>query len=173
MAFALKRRFARKGVSVPGSVSAVFPKKRLAAGKTMLPRSGSPAAMGPVTSMTGRGDRHRAGHQALVARVLAVLLPPSSFTSKAPSSRLRPAMPQPIRVCMARDVAIMFDELRAIADRLPSCTPTGAASGRCGPADHRAGPGAPAVVTAWTVTAVHSFENVASVCRGVGADPGG
>ena len=28
------------------------------------------------------------------------------------------------QVCMARDVAIMFDELRAIADRLPSCTPT-------------------------------------------------
>jgi hypothetical protein len=68
------------------------------------------------------------------------------------------------QVCMARDVAIMFDELRAIADRLPSCTPTGAAPGGCGPADHRAGPGA---------AAVHNFGNVASVCRGAGADPGG
>jgi hypothetical protein len=53
---------------------------------------------------------------------------------------------------MARDVAIMFDELRAMADRLPSCTPTGAAPGGCGPADYRAGTGAAAVVAAVPVS---------------------
>ena len=78
------------------------------------------------------------------------------------------------QVCMARDDVTMFDELRAIADRLPSCTPTGAAPGGCGPADHRAGTGAAAAVAvARAVTAVHSFGNVASVCRGAGANPGG
>src|SRR4051794_18717091 len=67
------------------------------------------------------------------------------------------------QVCMAPDLAIMFDELRAIADRLPSCTPTGAASGGCGPAGRRAGAGATAVVAAASraMMTMHSFGNVA------------
>jgi hypothetical protein len=65
--------------------------------------------------------------------------------------------------CMAPDVAIMFDELRAIADRLPSCTPTEAASGGCGLAGRRAGAGATAVVAAASraMMTMHSFGNVA------------
>ena len=41
--------------------------------------------------------RYGAGRQAPVGCVLAVLPPSPPFTSKAPSSRLRPALPQPIR----------------------------------------------------------------------------
>ena len=136
----LEGAFARKGVSVPGPVSAVFPQKT---------SGGRQDNVAPIRFAGGDGTRNVDDRE---GRSVIAPCGPSGACRTRPG---RPAAPFTVhiqgaieqaeaghaaadQVRMARDVAIMFGELRAIADRLPSCTPTGAAPGGCRPADHRA-----------------------------------
>jgi hypothetical protein len=76
--------------------------------------------MGPAASIRGWPiDRHRAGRQEPAGCVLAALPLPPPFTVhiRGAMERAEADHAKADQIRMARDVATMFDELKALADR--------------------------------------------------------